>query len=72
MQRSLSGILWIPVSIIGGLLMGAAGVSLCSAFCSMIPNNIPLGVLLGSVEWLLYALVTVSVLALVIKTTREM
>ncbi|MEM7539483.1 MAG: hypothetical protein AAF639_45425, partial [Chloroflexota bacterium] len=31
MQRSLSGILWIPVSIIGGLLMGAAGVSLCSA-----------------------------------------
>ncbi|MEO1148290.1 MAG: hypothetical protein AAFY26_22155 [Cyanobacteria bacterium J06638_22] len=58
--NSLSWV-WIPTNIVAGAVLGAAGATACFWWCDDL-RGLLLGILLGSVSWGSYALVTGPVL----------
>lgn len=59
--NSLSWV-WVPTNIVAGAALGAAGAAACFWWCAAVNNGLLLGILLGSVSWGVYALVTGPVL----------
>ena len=57
--------IWLPTSILGGGVLGLVGASFCAGYCDTLMVSVGrdvLGIALGSVSWLSYALITLPAL----------
>jgi hypothetical protein len=57
--------IWLPMSVLGGGVLGLVGASFCAAYCDSLMTSVGreiLGIALGGISWLSYALVMLPAL----------